>query len=239
MTRVAATGRVRNLCDASDLPGLAAWYRADQLIGFEQGTTNVIQEWGDISGNGRHLFQPISASRPILTTLTNRRPAMLFDGTNDSLQTASFAVPQPFTVTCVAQLTATTAAQSLYGFNSAGRYLSRNNGTPNIWRINAGSPLLDINESLLPGGTSVGNLIYTTVYNGASSVFRVNGQTLGSGTAGTAAVDRLTLARFDPTALFFWYGSIAEVALHSVALSTADVLPYKRTLGVRYGITIP
>jgi len=238
LNRVAVSGRAPNLFDARDLPGLAAWYRADQMLGFETGTvgtTNVIQEWGDLSGNGRHLFQPVSAARPILTTLANGRPAVLCDGTDDGMASAVWtAIAQPFTTVCVAQCLAVTVGQVLLGVSiGGGRFMSKEPAA--AFRLNGGA-IFDTSESLFPGGTILANLIYTVVWKGASTILRVNGNVLNTGNAGTTTFDSVTVGKHPTAAISYWNGPIEEISVHARELSTAEMLQLERAHGVRYQI---
>jgi hypothetical protein len=82
----------------SQTPGgipVKAWYRADAAITLfsDAGSTPVsnngtVYQWNDFTGNGFHLIQTSSGSRPVFstTTLANFNPTVTFDGSNDWLQ---------------------------------------------------------------------------------------------------------------------------------------------------------
>lgn len=93
-----------------NIPGLQAWYRADQLVTFD-GTTKQVSAWGDISGTGdanKNLAQATSARQPHLTSSYapyNNQPCITFIHDNGSgpLLSGLFAQPiqQPNTFFCV------------------------------------------------------------------------------------------------------------------------------------------
>ena len=66
---------------------LAIWHDAE----FVTLTSGAVSSWDDLSGNGRHATQTTAASRPTVdATGINGRPALLFDGMNDYLNSVIF-----------------------------------------------------------------------------------------------------------------------------------------------------
>lgn len=67
-----------------NLPGLVAWYQADDGVYSDAGTTpavnnGTVQQWNDASGNGRHLSQLTGANQPTYKTNSqNGLPGILF-----------------------------------------------------------------------------------------------------------------------------------------------------------------
>jgi hypothetical protein len=65
----------------------------------DAGTTQAtnggaVQQWNDKSGNARHFSQGTLANRPAFnTTAINGKPALVFDGSNDSLGAGSAVIP--------------------------------------------------------------------------------------------------------------------------------------------------
>jgi hypothetical protein len=73
-----------------------AWYRADQGVYTDTsgtvpaGNGDAVAHWADLSGNGRHVIQNTSGSRPALVTSNiNSLPAIRSDGTDDHLETTA------------------------------------------------------------------------------------------------------------------------------------------------------
>ena len=79
----------------TEISGLALWLDAsDSSTLFQNSdgtvpataTSDPVGYWGDKSGNGRHLTQAISGSRPsLLPTGISSKPALNFDGTDDNI----------------------------------------------------------------------------------------------------------------------------------------------------------
>ena len=63
---------------------------------------DTVQNWKDLSGNGRHLVQATIASRPrYKINIQNGKPALLFDGSDDFLTLGKVDIR---TATCIAVL---------------------------------------------------------------------------------------------------------------------------------------
>ena len=80
----------------SQLPGLAAWFAADQQTYQDTGLStpavldgDPVGGWFDLSGSGNHVTQATAANKGTLKlNIQNGRPAVLFDGTDDYLASA-------------------------------------------------------------------------------------------------------------------------------------------------------
>ena len=82
----------------SDLTGLASWYDADDASTFSYSSGSVVSQWRDKSGLSRHLAQATVSLQPSRSGVQNSRTTVLFDGTDDYLDTAAFTLNQPFMV---------------------------------------------------------------------------------------------------------------------------------------------
>ena len=68
---------------------------------------STVSQWNDKSGNGRHASQPTTESQPIYSaTAFNNRPTLVFDGSNDFLQTTTFTASSTITIAAVMTLLA-------------------------------------------------------------------------------------------------------------------------------------
>ena len=76
-----------------ELASLAGWYRADNVTLDEEATPGV-ETWPDLSGNENHLGQVTTSARPTVAADFNGsgEPYLSFDGINDHLERASFAL---------------------------------------------------------------------------------------------------------------------------------------------------
>ena len=70
-----------------DVPGLKLWVRVESLKTLANNA--VVGSWSDESGNAKHLVQAVAPSRPIYKSTGDGSPAVLFDGINDVLASAS------------------------------------------------------------------------------------------------------------------------------------------------------
>lgn len=63
---------------------LGLWLDASDPETFSYSSSNVISQWNDKSGNGRHAIQPTTASQPTrVSNVMNGLPAVRFDGSDD------------------------------------------------------------------------------------------------------------------------------------------------------------
>ena len=83
--------------DASD--GATLFQNSDGTVPATA-TSDPIGYWGDKSGNGRHVTQSISASRPTLTTVATKT-AVNFDGTDDTIWFQQGVTSNNLSVFCV------------------------------------------------------------------------------------------------------------------------------------------
>lgn len=104
-----------------NLPGLVLWLDASDRNSMYDATTggslvtagNTVARWQDKSGNARHVTQGAANNRPTLNTnKQNGLPSLTFDGSNDSMATASFA--HSVALTCFVLNRATTTSQIAY-----------------------------------------------------------------------------------------------------------------------------
>lgn len=92
----------------ADIAGLEAWYRETYAAGT----------WSDKSGNGRNLTQATAANRPTQTTRAGQAVLSL-DGGDLVQGPFGSLLPQPLTIYCVAEVTDTAVARSVYDGDDA------------------------------------------------------------------------------------------------------------------------
>jgi len=123
----------------TSISGLQLWLDATKgLFDATSGGNPVtadgssVARWEDQSGNSRNASQATSANRPILkTAVQNGRNGIRFDGSNDSMTTASFAHSVPITLFLVCKRLSNTGSGA--DFNRIIEHGS-NNGTTLITR---------------------------------------------------------------------------------------------------------
>lgn len=149
-------------------------------------TINTSGATGARISGARDLYQGTAANQPILTTAAAGN-YLTFDGSNDYLKAAAFALNQPESVYFVGSQISWTSTDRMTDGNAGGSMMIRQViGTPQIG-IGAGS---SINGASLPLGT---NGVITGVFNGASSSLRINRGTALTGDVGAANGGGLTL----------------------------------------------
>lgn len=205
------------------VPNLAAWYVAGV------GQTNVsgaCSAWADQSGNGRTLSQGTAANRPAIQT----DGSLLFDGTNDYMETATFAVSQPFTIYLVFKQITYTDLDTIYdSLGVSYTALYQRAPSPNITMYcTADGPV----TSTLPVGT-LG--LHRAFFNGAASTAQLNDTAVTTGNPGATAMDGITLGARNDLANFANI-QVWEYILISGLISTSDDYNIKVYLKNKYGI---
>jgi hypothetical protein len=190
----------------SDLTNLAAWYQ------FNTGITEAgqgVSQWDDQSGNGRHLKQGTDGSRPVKQS----DGSILFNGSDEHLQTDAFTFDQPATVYWLGKQVTWTDTDRLWDGISATFALFQNTASPQL-RVNAGAGLGNISG---PAIDTYG--VVSVVLNGASSVLQLNNSSTVSGNAGTNNAGGFTLGSgvVTGTPALFSNSQVKEVLLYSEA----------------------
>lgn len=161
------------------IAGPAAWYRYNSGIA-EAGSG--VSQWSDMSGNGRHLLQATDAQRPH----KQADGGILFSGDYgdpELLRATAFTLNQPVTIyALLKQITWTTvtATRVLFDGNTNGTAaVLQSATTPNL-RAYAGALSTELPLTLNTYGR------ICVVFNGASSVFRIDDGADVTGNFGTA-----------------------------------------------------
>lgn len=223
--------------------GLRLWLRADGGVSLS-GT--AVSQWNDQSGNNLHAAQGAGASQPAyLTNVTNGRPAIRFDGSDDAL-----ALPSGFN-DFRAGVTAFVVARPAKVVPWA-RFIDLGNGTQqnNIVFGQKDSPLLVTYWVYAPdqtrGKVDAPNALaldrfhsFSVVETGAGSatIYR-NGLAVGTGQTSVPrnvlrtanAIGASGGASNDP----HFRGEIAEILLYNRALSDAERLLVEDYLNTKY-----
>lgn len=196
---------------------VAGWSRRHVAYAVPQDPGATIASWADLAG-GAPLTpngQGGTASTAPLLVSEGSTPHMEFTGT------AAMGVPmpiaQPHTIIVCARLTAQpTGLGVLTGSkaatpNRASQFLDAS--TNLNWRSNAGS---SIGSTVTASTTTFQTL--TTVFDGANSIFRVDGVEV-AGNAGSEARSHLTVATWDTQGLNRLACRISEIVVYPFALN--------------------
>lgn len=205
------------------------WYRADSLTAAED---DLIATLVNQEGAFPNLAQATSGNKPKYKSgAANGQPALLFDGTNDFMQTSSFAAEsQPITVFVVAKRNASGSDNYLLdGIGVSNRLVVEHIGSTGKLEANAGSSI----TSFADFGTDW--FVAQVVFDGASSKIWINDLPAASGNVGAGTLTGITLgASYVPNT--YWNGYWAETIYFDGTLSTDDAYTVRRALQAKYKI---
>ena len=167
-------------------PSPVIWYDASRITGVSSGT--AIATWNDVSGKAQHLSQTTSSKRPKFV-VSSGTPGVVFDGVNDSMQSAGLAavLAHPFTVFVVASTRGGTIKDECLvsgdWTTSTGPFKIRGQ-TSGAWTAESGDA-----AKRLSGGTksTVRKLVVAHfTADGTNSFLRMNGADVARGTTATS-----------------------------------------------------
>ena len=189
----------------------AAWYRNATGITEAGG---FVSQWDDYSGNARHLVQGTGTNQPAYSA-----GVLTFDGVDNFMRPSTFVMASPVTaVIVVKQVSWTANDRILDGYNVDTSIIRQDTASPQIeaW---GGSSYTSNSSDLAVGARG----IVLRVWNGASSVLRVNNGTEitdGSGTISTTG--GITLGARGGGGSEFSNIAVEEVVVFNSALSLAN-----------------
>lgn len=213
------------------ISSLVGWFDATRITGLADGA--AVGQWDDLSGASRHLLQSTGANQPTYqTNELNSNPVVRFDGSNDTLATNAFtAEAQPHTIFSVVRFASIAASSYIFdGIGTADRHA--------LFYFTGSSQMEQYAGSSITGGApSVGTgLIFSSVFNGASSELFKNGTSVATGDCGGNLITGLTLGgRFN--AIDLLNGDIGEVIVYNRALSVGERQQVEDYLTTKWGIT--
>ena len=160
----------------------AAWFRYG--IGITKDGSDLVSQWDDQSGNGRHLKQSTDTNKPTWQS----DGSILFDGVDNYLKCDAFTFEQPETIYILFKQVTWTSGDDIFDGNAAssGR-LNQRTTTPNL-AIMAGA--FAANNTGLAVDTYGA---VCAVFNGASSLLQVDNGTATTGDPGAADMGGFTL----------------------------------------------
>lgn len=178
-------------------------------------TINTSGATGARISGARDLVQMTAANQPILTIAATGN-YLTFDGSNDYLKAAAFALSQPETVYFVGSQVTWTDQDSIYDGNSdtSGK-LQQRTSSPSI-RILASNPATS--TSALAVGQ---NGVVSVVFNGIASSLRVNREAANTGDASTSAMGGFVLGSNGPASAQWSNITVSEIIIRSVADGTS------------------
>lgn len=209
------------------------------LLAHCGGNTGHIVTWYDQSGNGRNMGQgltarqpPIVASGSIITS--GGLPAIACDqnAANHVLITPTWGtIAQPFSRNLVVGMPAS--------ISNGTHIINNETGAPNTADYIDSGPIRMFAGSFGPAASVSVNerLVYTSIYNGGSSISAKNGTASGASNPGSNSNAGISINSNENGSL---YGSFIyqEIVVFDRALSTTDRQFLERNQGAYYGIAV-
>lgn len=220
--------------NARAVSGLAMWLDASDASTLTL-VSGAVSEWRDRAA-GRLFIQTIANNRPGLTTM-NGRNALLFDGSNDTLECADPFGTFPFSVFIVQRVVAYSSFAMTYAVGGSTNF--------NIRQFSAtGQPEIEtpggvVRSSSAAFSTSVPQLI-SLVYDSTltSSALYLNNAAIA--TSGTYTTPTLTGTHYigSRAGAFPLNGHIAEIVVYSRTVTATERAYVSAALGRKWGFTV-
>lgn len=219
-------------------PGAPVWWfdagDIDGALNNSLAPEEALATWVDKGSRLQNATQAAPLSRPTFTRIGEQGrigsvPAVSFDGVADTMSTTVGAgLTGPMTIACVHRVNSTGGSGFLYsGANAGGRIAVSHTGTPD-YRALRGSTVLHPTQTPL-GGNWAASIMR---YDGAGSVWRINGVDGSPGNPGANSPVGLTLGSDNPAGSFL-NGFLVEVlAWNDNTIPVATIQTY---LEARYG----
>ncbi len=216
------------------LPNLTLWLKADAGITQIAGS---VSNWADISGNGYDASQNTTGNQPsiIYPSELCGKPALHFDGSNDSLRGGIIPNLGQSSITLFIVAKATTLSGNPRPFFAINK---STNGF--VFRISAGTVQLKNFNATVNGGTynTQYNLLEVTKNFGVVDSLFKNGIQLGTPSAAAAAVGAFVDSFYNigksMNEVSFFSGDIAEIILYRSALLTPERQRVEKYLEDKY-----
>lgn len=222
---------------------------AETDIGFVSGELNAadiathcgagdgfVVTWYDQSGNGKHYSQATTANQPkiyesgALLVDAGGKPRIKFDGSNDALicTDAALTLSQPHTSVHIGQ--SITGNKVPYGSSSNGSFFIQAVGTTSysLYAGTVGS--ITMNPQL--------QHIVSVVWNGASSLAKLNGNAAATKSLGTGAtgVNQVVGSGAGNLATYAWNGYLQAVYLFSDAKDATNLTTIHTDINSYYAV---
>lgn len=236
------------------IANLGLWLDADDASTITT-VSGGVSEWRDKSGSGRVFSQGTANNRPtVATNVFGTKPAIRFDGSNDTLKSTADAASLLFPATCfiVANKPVSTSDGGLFTHIKTGAD-SYNSGDAWVLSTNTNSAAIRVlgatSTTLFPGVGATATLLGKFL---VSLRLATNSGVLKNRTAGLSNTDSSFSFSATPsnngcgvgflsalsTDVHYLAGDIAEVLIYSRALSASEESSVEKYLAKKYGLTL-
>jgi len=213
-----------------DLPNIVDWWRVGR--GVTKDASDKVSAW-EGSINGISLSQANGANQPTWTAdQLNGYPAIVFDGDGDHLAGAfgaDYSQPNTVIIVCSEPTDNDAVRWMTCGSQSGKEHSIQQSGGGNKYTIYAGATL--VSTQVIDSGFK----IWSAVFNGGSSLLRVNGTQKAGGNVSTRTLNGLSLGTRYPTPVLWADISVTDVIVCSTGLTTAEMEKVERWLNVKRG----
>ena len=194
--------------------------RIKNIVVTQTTGSGFVTTWYDQSGNNNNLTQTDTDKQPAIATngslvTTSSKPALKFDGTDDLLEKETFTqgtLSQPNTFFAVAKLDSNddTNRKIFDSHDSTARNMLFLSPT------NAGEFAFFATSVVTTGETAdANNNLFTALYNGTSSVLRVNAVQKAASNVGTMSMIGLIIGESHNKNSNIWKGTIQEIIVYN------------------------
>lgn len=214
------------LPDAVPENGLEHRYKAEDLAlsdGNSVSTFTDITGTADLSATGSPTYR---------TGIINGKPVVRYDGADDFHQGTFTTISQPNETFLVAAARSTATGNNEVLLDGGSRL------EQSLYQTGSGDWTWRSGTANTDGTADTSFHLYDLQWDGASSVYRIDGTQIGTGDAGTNNLTGLTLGAFAASAFSYGPYDIAEVFNYSNALSTSERGSLESYVETEYGITM-
>jgi len=192
------------------LSSLAAWFRSD--------TGLTVSQWDDKSGNARPLLQAAAPDQPTIAgTTPNGKPCLRSDGANSWMQTAAFALVQPFTVLISAKWTGKAAWSYLLDGRANDTGCLARSPSSNVVSVYAGAGYAG------PTLTDATWTVIGSIVDGAASSSWINADAPVAGATGAANANGITLFSSGVGESYLSEADVSEIVVVGRALTASEI----------------
>jgi hypothetical protein len=157
----------------------------------------LVQCWYDQSSNSNHATQATAPYQPKIYDGTtgvvteNGKPAVEFDGSGDNFVAASISLTQAATTTTIGKTNDSNVNYFFDGDDVSNRLTQFQNSTSDGFSLFGGSVIASSTKN-------TNQNLHFVLFNGASSTYHLNGNSIASGNVGSNSADGITIgARYN------------------------------------------